>query len=237
MKIGTAVRRPWVPFHGAEFFAKANLISDAQAIALLRLIWSYWENGGLPDDDQKLARIARMTPKQWNKSRAAISEFFGDQWTSERLDLELAKIIDLSNKNREKAELGHSLRRARAEPAQEPQQDHTHLHVHQSGVVVVDADARETIEEAFNEEARTLGLEFLLAAGFENPTSTEGWEVLADHTKAWINAGYPRSMIIAETRMIAHKGGHRKPLGYFDTTFRRVHDRNNLELAALAAMR
>jgi uncharacterized protein YdaU (DUF1376 family) len=230
VKISTGAKRPWFPFFGAEFFAKANLLSDAQGMALLRLIWSYWENGELPDDDQKLARIARMSPKQWNKSRAAISEFFGDGWTSERIDLELARIINLSNKNREKAELGHSLRKARAEPEQEPQQNNTHLHAHQSGVVAAD-EARtceEKIEAASNEEVRSISYGFLKAAGFENRAAPANWLDLADYVTAWLDAGYSPTMIIGETRMIAHKGGHTKPLSYFETTFARVHDRENL---------
>jgi uncharacterized protein YdaU (DUF1376 family) len=232
MKIGVGAKRPWLPFHGGEFFSKANLLSDAQGMALLRLIWSYWENGALPDDDQKLARIARMTPKQWSRSRAAISEFFGDGWTSERLDLELEKTINLSNKNREKAELGHSLRRARVEPEQEPRQYNTHLHLQSQGVVdVVEARAREgtrTIEEAFNEEARTLAVAFLKAAGFgDHAGAPPTWSGVTESAASWLRAGYSPSMIIGETRIIAHRGGHTKPLSYFDTTFARVHARNN----------
>ena len=228
MKIGTGAKRPWLPFYGGEFFSKANLLSDAQGMALLRLNWSYWENGGLPSDDEKLARIARMTPKQWNKSKAAIAEYFGDGWASERLDLELAKIIELSNKNSEKAVLRHSRGKATAEPGHQPGQCHTHLQVQQSGVAAVEAHAREEIEGAFNEEVRTVALDFLKAAGFNDLAAAPmNWSDLTEHAASWLRAGYSPTMIIGETRMTAAKGGHTKPLSYFETTFGRVHSRDN----------
>ena len=45
MKIGMGKKRPWLPFHHAEFFAAANGWSDAQGMACIRLMSSYWENG------------------------------------------------------------------------------------------------------------------------------------------------------------------------------------------------
>jgi uncharacterized protein YdaU (DUF1376 family) len=229
MKISSGTKRPWLPFHGAEFFSKANLISDAQGMALLRLIWSYWENGGLPNDDQKLARIARMTPKQWEKSREALAEFFGEAWKSERLDFELAKIVDLSNKNREKAELQHSQRSGRALPEQMQEHDHTHLHVDRQdkSVDIVGTRAREgTDEEAFSLEVRELATNFLRASGFSDRPAPATWSDLTERVASWLQAGYSPTMIIGETRIITHKGGHTKPLSYFQTTFERVHARD-----------
>ena len=224
MKIGAGAKRPWFPLYFGEFFSKANLLSDAQGMALLRLMGSYWENGGLPVDDEKLARIARMTPKQWNKSKAVLNESFGEGWTSERLDLELEKAVNLSNKNSEKAVLGHSQRKARAGHEQEPRQSHTHLQEHQSGDVVVNAlTCEEAIEASSNDEARSVALDFLKAAGFERQAAPGNWRDLIDYVLAWLDAGYSQAMIVGETRMIADKGGHTKPLSYFDTTFGRVH--------------
>ena len=52
---------------------------------------SYWRNGGLPDDDERLARIVKLSPERWLSVRLAVSRRFHDKWRHKRIDEELEK--------------------------------------------------------------------------------------------------------------------------------------------------
>ena len=64
----------------------------------MMLIGHYWNTGGLPNDDTKLARIARMTPEEWEIAKSTIAEFFQDGWRHKRIDIELSKNTDISER-------------------------------------------------------------------------------------------------------------------------------------------
>jgi hypothetical protein len=51
----------------------------------------YWRKGSLPTEERFLARIARMTDRQWASSKVIIQTFFVDGWRHPRIDFELAK--------------------------------------------------------------------------------------------------------------------------------------------------
>lgn len=115
--------RPWMPLYVADYLADTGHLTGAEHGAYLLLIMHYWANDGLPDDDERLARIARMSDKQWAKSKGIIAEFFEDGWKHNRIDDELAKAADISNKRRASAEERHSKRTASADA--NAHQEHT----------------------------------------------------------------------------------------------------------------
>ncbi|MGO7009719.1 YdaU family protein [Rhizobium johnstonii] len=90
----------------------------------------YWQNGCLPNDDERLARIARATPDEWKKLRPVIEILFDNGWRDARLDEERAK-AEKSHADRVKAgrkggKTKQSLSTARAklkqpEPEPEPE--------------------------------------------------------------------------------------------------------------------
>lgn len=109
--------RPWMPFFVADYLADTSHLSTLEHGAYLLLIMHYWANGGLPNDDQKLARITRLSDRDWQKIKATIEKFFDGDWKHCRIDVELA-ITDEKRDARAKA--GHkggiasaSLRRQR----------------------------------------------------------------------------------------------------------------------------
>ncbi len=81
--------RPWMPLYIADYLADTSHLNCAESGAYLHLIMHYWQKGGLPSEDKRLASIARATPEQWADMRSAIAEFFGDDWTHARIDEEL----------------------------------------------------------------------------------------------------------------------------------------------------
>lgn len=94
----------WMPLYVGDYLADTTHLSAAEHGAYLLLIFSYWQAGSaLPDDDAKLARIARMSPKEWRAARQTIVEFFDVHdgfWRHARIDVELAKAERITDQKR-----------------------------------------------------------------------------------------------------------------------------------------
>lgn len=82
--------RPWMPLYVADYLADTGHLSAAEHGAYLLLIMHYWANGGLPCDDKKLARIARMSDKEWKAAKDTVAGFFSEDWKHDRIERELA---------------------------------------------------------------------------------------------------------------------------------------------------
>lgn len=93
---------PYMPLYVADYLADAAHLSTLEHGAYLLLIMTYWQRGkALPDDDKKLARIARLQPEEWAGIRDEMAEFFDVDdgvWTHKRIDAELEKVRDKSEK-------------------------------------------------------------------------------------------------------------------------------------------
>ena len=97
------MNRPWMPLYIADYLRDTAHLSATESGAYLHLIMAYWVAGKLPDDDRALARIARLTEKEWKTIRGVIAAFFQDGWRHKRIDAELAKSIEISSKRRASA--------------------------------------------------------------------------------------------------------------------------------------
>ncbi len=93
-------KRPWMPLYIADFLVDTTHLNAAETGAYLLLIMRYWVDGCLPKDDRKLARIARMTPSQWSKAKVGLKLFFDSAGKQKRIDAELAKVSEISNKRK-----------------------------------------------------------------------------------------------------------------------------------------
>ena len=87
------MKRPlfWHRFHHAEYLAKTLHLTAAQRGAHISLVCRYWVDGKLPADDDMLARIVGMSPKEWKQNKAALRCFFEDDWRSPGIDAEIAE--------------------------------------------------------------------------------------------------------------------------------------------------
>jgi uncharacterized protein YdaU (DUF1376 family) len=106
--------RPWMPLYIADYLADTAHLNAAEHGAYLLLIMHYWRTGGLPEDETKLARIARMTSRQWSHSRDLLRSFFGDHWCHKRIDMEIAQAIEKTERRSANAHAMHERRRANA---------------------------------------------------------------------------------------------------------------------------
>jgi len=81
---------PFMPLYVADYLAATLALTTQQHGAYMLLIMHYWSKGGLPDDDATLARIVRMTERDWQRNRSTLAEFFGDGWVHARVEAELS---------------------------------------------------------------------------------------------------------------------------------------------------
>jgi uncharacterized protein YdaU (DUF1376 family) len=99
---------PYMPLYVADYLADAAHLTTVEHGAYLLLIMNYWQRGGsLPDDDVRLARIARMGPREWARVKGNLSEFFDiadGAWSHSRVDTELARVSAKSLKSKKAAQ-------------------------------------------------------------------------------------------------------------------------------------
>ena len=86
----------WMPFYVADYLADTGHLTMAEHGAYMLLIMHYWQNGGLPGDEVRLARICRASPKEWAGMRDTIAGLFGEGWNHKRVDEEIGKTLDRS---------------------------------------------------------------------------------------------------------------------------------------------
>lgn len=107
--------RPWMPLYIADYRKDTGHLSATEHGAYLLLIMHYWATGGLPNDDRQIARITCMSLKQWERIKPVIVNLFGEGWRHKRIDAELARAAEISNKRKAAAMQKHSKSSANAE--------------------------------------------------------------------------------------------------------------------------
>jgi uncharacterized protein YdaU (DUF1376 family) len=131
-----------MPLYVADYLADTSHLGAAESGAYLHLIMHYWLKGGLPNDPVQLAKIARMSLKQFNRALPIIAPFFNPDWTHNRIDQELEKVKEISEKRR-----GAVLQRRDRSTTNEPtivEQLNTHSHSH------TDIDKDNTLKTKLN---------------------------------------------------------------------------------------
>ncbi len=86
---------PYMQFYIADYLADTAHLDVTEHGAYLLLIMTYWQRGKpLPNDDVRLARIARCSKEQWAAVRPHCEEFFDvtDVWRHKRIDADLKAV-------------------------------------------------------------------------------------------------------------------------------------------------
>lgn len=92
--------RPWMPLYIADYLQDTGHLSTAEHGAYFLLMMHYWANKGLPADDRRLARIVRMSDREWSGSKDTIATFFSDGWKHKRIEFEMTEAERISNAGR-----------------------------------------------------------------------------------------------------------------------------------------
>lgn len=76
LKAGGGERAPWMPFYGRDFYSNVHVraMSWHQRGLYQFLLWTAWEEGGIPDDAAELAAICNESPRAFAKAWARISQ-------------------------------------------------------------------------------------------------------------------------------------------------------------------
>lgn len=91
---------PWMPLYVGDYLADTAHLRAAESGAYLHLIMHYWRNGGLPSEDDALARIAKMTNAEWKRARPVLIQLFQDGWRHKRIEFELTEAARISEAGR-----------------------------------------------------------------------------------------------------------------------------------------
>ena len=102
--------RHWMPFYIGDYRADTSHLSTTQHGAYLLLLMAYWQQGGLPDDDEQLARIAGLAPAEWKRHRPIIGSFFEEGWRHGRVDRELATAGERYERRSKASQKGNATR-------------------------------------------------------------------------------------------------------------------------------
>ena len=94
---------PYMPMFWGDYWRDTTHLSDAEHVSYLRLISHYWQHGGLPQEDNRLARIAGRSDAEWADMKPMLQAFFKQCWTHARIDRELQKQKSLQETNVERA--------------------------------------------------------------------------------------------------------------------------------------
>ena len=97
------MKRPWMPLYIADYLRKTTHLGALESGAYLHLIMDYWQNGRLPEDDRMLARIAKLTDREWKKLKPTLQAFFHDGWKHSRIDEEISEAAKIAGSNADKA--------------------------------------------------------------------------------------------------------------------------------------
>jgi len=106
--------RAWMPLYVGDYIADTAHLTAAENGAYLLLMMHYWANAGLPSDERQIARIARMSPAEWKRSRDTLQAFFVDGWKHKRIEFELTKAARQSEQAAEAGRASAAARNARS---------------------------------------------------------------------------------------------------------------------------
>jgi len=117
-------KRPWMPFYVADYLADTIHLSTVEHGAYILLLLHYWQRGKLPENNDQLARICRLSVSKFVKIKPVLENFFDDSWVHKRVETELKKTAEISQKRSDAAMQMHKNKPAKA------MQMHTHSHSH-----------------------------------------------------------------------------------------------------------
>ena len=114
---------PYMQLYVADYLADTLYLDVVESGAYLHLLMNYWQTGKpLPDDDKKLARIARCSEEQWFNVRSTVVDYFvqrDGQLIHNRVEADLDKVRKKSEQSKAAG------RKSARKRAQKPQSNET----------------------------------------------------------------------------------------------------------------
>jgi uncharacterized protein YdaU (DUF1376 family) len=79
-----------MPIHIGDLLRDTGHLRAMLFGAYMLLLFHHWSTGSLPDDDEQLSAIARLSPVEWKKARPILIKFFDEGWHHGRVEEDLA---------------------------------------------------------------------------------------------------------------------------------------------------
>ena len=96
----------WMPLYIGDYLADTARLTTEQHGAYLLLLMDYWRSGRLPDNDQVLAQISKLSPDAWSNAKAMLMQFFSIKdgfWVHSRVEKELNLAMENKAKMHDRA--------------------------------------------------------------------------------------------------------------------------------------
>lgn len=189
--------------------------------AYFMLCMHYWSTGGLPDNEEELARIACLTEREWKKWKPTIQKFFKDGWRHKRIDEELTAAKAKYEARASAGQKGGSARaNAKQNPSNATAKSKQPITLTDNPEVGKGDDAREPL---VSPEAISLADEIALIAGQDIAFVDPRWCGAAMHVSKWLREGWTREVILVGARlaMAKKRDGPAFSIKYFENEIAR----------------
>jgi uncharacterized protein YdaU (DUF1376 family) len=118
----------FMPWYIGDYLRDTTHLTTEQNGAYCMLLMGAWvREGKLPDDDEQLMGICKLTPEKWEKSKVVLQKFFkvvNGEWIQKRLMQEYQRALVLQKTNSRKARHAAMARHhPKKEPEPEPEPD------------------------------------------------------------------------------------------------------------------
>lgn len=95
-----------MPLYIGDYLADTARLTTEQHGAYLLLLMDYWRSGKLPDNDQILAQICKLSPDAWSNAKAMLMQYFSIEqgyWVHKRVEQEMLDAVENKDKKHERA--------------------------------------------------------------------------------------------------------------------------------------
>lgn len=219
---------PRMSLHIGDYRKDTGHLRAAGHGAYLLLMMHYWQSGGLPDDDERLARITGfLRIEDWQAVRPVVQAFFHDGWKHKRIDAEFGKSTERSKAGRMggRPKAKEKQNESKPESKSEAPQPLPQKEVGGGG----SAGARDPERSMIGDEAKRLTEEIAVIAGYPEVADwPPGWCGAPLRVQAFLDAGWHREVMLAAAReaMGNKRDGPPFSIGFFERPFARAHARH-----------
>lgn len=242
---------PFMPLYTDALLGDTMHLDAVEFGAYCLILFTMWRNGGsLPDDDARLAKVARVNPSQWRKIGPVVRQFLtpaeDGKLTQKRLQNEFAHRTErsaINSRNGKRGAAANALKRQQpplanagvlleqtgSERASEPaangsaKRQHTRIQNPEAVAAYVEGSNSARAREAPDDPA--LRARIAIRGVFERHGYLPDRIPETGHAETWLKAGYDLAMIERVVSEGLARNGKVRSLRYFDDAIREAHER------------
>lgn len=216
------MRRPWMPLYIPDYLADTAHLSTAESGAYLHLIMHYWMKDGLPDDDDQLARIAKLSISEWLRMKTIVRAMFMEGWRHSRIDKEMREAEEAYERRADAGRKGNEAKARYRERNADALRKQPQPQPHKEDGGGASAGPSEVVSL----EAISIADELCRIAGHDPQFMPPSWCGAAMRVQTWLNTNntWTRDIIVTAARgaMQAKSDGPPNTVNYFEKPIARL---------------